>query len=327
MNTRKTQASGSSCYGVPPRFVPEEGETVVEPPGSGYGYWAGAPGVVRDPGSGMFYLYYRLRTPLTQERGGECRIAASSDGRNFETVWTARKEEFGAGSIEGASILRGPDGVWRLYLSYEVATSYDRCPATWRVDLLEADSPERFDSARARPVLDGPMFGFSFIKDPTAIVVGGEYLVYVSVGMPEQHEVVEDGVIRARGRGWTALCRSPDGVRFHDARIVMSPPQHGWDGFQRRLTSVCYLEPVWVVHYDGATQRADSYDEFCGLAISHDLENFRFLSADGPWVKSAHGTGSIRYLQALLVGDEVHYFYEYTRADLAHELRHSVERI
>ena len=104
----------------------------------------------------------------------------------------------------------------------------------------------------------------------------------------------------------------------------MSPPRQGWDGFQRRLTSICYVEPVWVTFYDGATHRADSYDEFCGLAVSHDLENFRSLSTDSPWVRSPHGSGSIRYLQALPVDGKMHYFYEYTRADSAHELRHNV---
>src|SRR5437870_3162343 len=91
---------GDRCYGVPPRFDPEQGETLVEPPGAGYGYWAGAPSAAYDGSTGTFYLYYRVRQPLTKGRGGECRIAAGSDGSRFRTIWTAGKEAFGANSIE-----------------------------------------------------------------------------------------------------------------------------------------------------------------------------------------------------------------------------------
>jgi hypothetical protein len=35
------------------------------------------------------------RTRITQAgRGGECRIAVSTAGRKFETIWTATKEDF-----------------------------------------------------------------------------------------------------------------------------------------------------------------------------------------------------------------------------------------
>jgi hypothetical protein len=318
-------ARGDKCYGVAPRFDPEAGETIAEPPGSGYGFWAGAPSALHDPDTGQFFVYYRVRQPLTQGRGGECRVAASKDGRNFETIWTGRKEDFGANSIEKGCLMRDPaSGKWRLYLSYEVGRAYDRNPPTWRIDLLEADSPAEFNPAESRPVLDAPMYGFTFVKDPTVVVVGGEYLLYASVGLPEQHLPVDaEGITRTRGRGWAALHRSHDGVNFPNAQIVMAPRGHGWDAFNVRITSVCYFPPVWLAFYDGGTHRADSYDEFCGLASSQDLIHFRSLSESAPWVKSPHASGSIRYLDALLVGDTMHYFYEYTRADKAHELRHS----
>jgi hypothetical protein len=318
------ETRGDKCYGVPPRFNPEEGETIAEPPGSGYGYWAGAPSAVFDRASGRFYVYYRVRHPLTQGRGGECRIAVGGGGRRFETVWSAGKDDFGANSIEKGCLFRDPSGRWRLYLSYEVGRAYDRNPPTWRVDLLEAGSPEQFNPAEARPVIDAPMYGFTFVKDPAVVVVGGEYHVYTSVGLPQQHDPEDaDGVIRTRGRGWAALHRSIDGVNFPTAKIVMRPRQHGWDAFNVRITSVCRLSPVWLAFYDGATHRADSYDEFCGLAVSHDLENFRPLSVQAPWAASPHASGSIRYLDALVVDDTMHYFYEYARPDKSHELRHN----
>jgi len=321
-------ASGNKSYGVPPRFDPEHGEVIAEPPGSGYGYWAGAPSAVYDRTAKTFYVYYRVRHPLTKGRGGECRIAASRDGKKFDTIWKASKEDFGANSIEKSCLIRDPSGNWRLYISFEVGRAYDRNPPTWRVDLLEAEAPEKLDPALARPVIDAPMYGFTFVKDPTVVIVGGEYHVFASVGIPEQAGPPDDqGVIRTRGRGWAALHRSADGVNFPTAQIVMRPRQHGWDAFNTRITSVVYLPPTWLAFYDGATHRADSYDEFCGLAVSQNLVDWRPVSVAGPWIKSPHASGSIRYLDAVLVDDTMHYFYEYTRPDQAHELRHSAVNV
>ena len=55
-----TQES-TKWFGVVPLFDPAVGETVVEPPGAGIGYWAGAPSAVYDDATGSFFLYYRER--------------------------------------------------------------------------------------------------------------------------------------------------------------------------------------------------------------------------------------------------------------------------
>ena len=49
-------------FGVPPKFDPNQGKTVLQPEGKGYGYWVGGHNVIYDPQEGKFYLYYRLRT-------------------------------------------------------------------------------------------------------------------------------------------------------------------------------------------------------------------------------------------------------------------------
>ena len=41
--------------GVAPLFDPEEGTTILEPPGVGPGYWVGAPGAIYDEDKGKFY--------------------------------------------------------------------------------------------------------------------------------------------------------------------------------------------------------------------------------------------------------------------------------
>ena len=60
------------------------------------------------------------------------------------------------------------------------------------------------------------------------------------------------------------------------------------------------------------------------LAVSDDLRSWRRLTPPhAPWVRSAHASGSVRYIDVVLVGDRAHFFYEYARADRAHELRHA----
>ena len=80
-----------------------------------------------------------------------------------------------------------------------------------------------------------------------------------------------------------------------------------------------YLPPLYVGFFDGGTTFYDMYEEHCGVAISHDLEHWRRVSTNGPWIKSPYGC--IRYMDALIVNNTLWYYYEYTREDGSHELR------
>lgn len=84
------------------------------------------------------FLAYRLRRPIGEGRGYANVVARSSDGVHFTTVSEVSKERFGGASLERPALVVTPEGRWRLYVS--VAT-----PGTkhWRVDLLEADEPEK----------------------------------------------------------------------------------------------------------------------------------------------------------------------------------------
>ena len=66
--------AGDKCYAVPSRFDPEQDTTLAKPPGCGYGHWAGAPSAAFDASLGRFYVYYRVRRPLSEGR------VAVSDG-------------------------------------------------------------------------------------------------------------------------------------------------------------------------------------------------------------------------------------------------------
>src|SRR6478672_12777978 len=91
------------------------GDTAVEPPGTGVGFWAGGPSVavVGD----TFWLAYRLRRPVDQGRGYANVVARSSDGVHFESVATVLASTFDSASLERPALIRRPDGGWRLYVS------------------------------------------------------------------------------------------------------------------------------------------------------------------------------------------------------------------
>ena len=109
---------------------------------------------------------------------------------------------------------------------------------------------------------------------------------------------------------------------------MAEPGRHGWGGINVRPSAVVWIPPVWTMLFDEGTARADSYDEQCMLAVSADFHAWRRLTpSHRPWVRSAHATHSVRYVDVVLAGDTAHYFYEYARADLAHELRHAAVRL
>jgi hypothetical protein len=92
---------------------PERSRLAVPPPGTGPGYWAGAPSAALG-GGGLLYLAYRLRRPVGEGRGYAVEVGRSADGERFETIARFGKEQFGAESLERPALVRTPDGAWRL---------------------------------------------------------------------------------------------------------------------------------------------------------------------------------------------------------------------
>lgn len=318
-----TRGMSQHYFGLPPRFDPEQGHTVFAPTGQGYGYWVGGHNVIFDPDAQKFYLYYRVRQPLGKGRGGICRIAESTDGVAFHDIWEATKEQLDAESIEVGSLIKDPDsGRWRLYLSYQCRNG------PWRVDLIEAGQPADFDAWHHRTVMQPEEYGLTFIKDPKVYIVGGLYLAFADVSPQQRWLLDAAGWRHPQGGDATGLFTSPDGIYFRNFRYVFEPGPGApadWGLFRARITSVIYLPPLYVGFFDAGSTMYDNYEEWCGVAYSHDLERWTRVSTNGPWVRSPHGC--IRYMDALVMGDAVWYYYEYTRADGSHELRVSRVRL
>ncbi|GAA1715209.1 hypothetical protein ACBR40_11465 [Nonomuraea sp. AD125B] len=301
-------------------FDPVAGSVVMEPEKDEPGYWSGAAGVLHD--GERFWLTYRRRRPrgAAAERGWQCAVAVSDDGLRFTDVWSVHKDELGTPSMERFCLMPVSGG-YRLYLSY-----VDPADNRWRIDALTAEHPSRFDVTRARPVLTAASTGTEGVKDPFVLRAGPVTYLFASYAAPmdrpdpEAHATADIYNVGATVHP-TGLATSLDGESFTWRGTVL-PVGTGWDRYQARLNSVV---PVpgggYVGFYDGSASHTENYEERCGVAVSADLFSWRRLSEYGPWVTSPYGTGSVRYLDALLHDDHWWLYYEMTRADGAHELR------
>src|SRR5205085_2212209 len=245
-STPATPVQVNRDFGALPLFDPERGTTVIEPPGRGPGWWAGAPGACW--AGDRFYLSYRLRRPQP-DRGGETRVAVSADGVAFETIWTARKEDFGSPSIERSTLVRADDGAWRLYVSY-----VDGADGRWRIDLLEASSPDAFDPASRAAALTAGAIGAEGVKDPWVCRLGGEWQMIVSYAPSPSPGVVDRAQLHTTRdvyntgltKSLTGLAASPDGRRWEWQGPIFAPREAGWDAYAARIGCVVWRPPVWV---------------------------------------------------------------------------------
>jgi len=287
---------------------------VQEPPDAGPGHWAGAPGAFSDGVS--VYLVYRVRWPRPR-RGGELRVARG-DGERFETIWRATREDFGSPSIERCAILR--DGrTWRLYVSY-----VDGIDGRWRIDVIEAGSPDSFDPAARRLALDADMANAVAVKDPWLRKVGDRWWMFVSYGerppgderkLHGSGDALSTGAVKSE----TGLATSADGLRWKWEGKVFAAAAKGWDKATARLTTAFRSGDEWIGLYDGASDISENYEERCGLARSKDLQAWERIGS-GPAIGAAGGPGTIRYVESVVIVDSVRFFFERTRADGSHEL-------
>ena len=95
--------------------------------------------------------------------------------------------------------------------------------------------------------------------------------------------------------------------------------------WKRQEKEACFLADIsFSVRYCASQLelfQLENYEEKTGIAVSLDLIHWQRLTHDGPYVVSPHATGSLRYLHPLELENEWRYYYEYARADGAHEIR------
>jgi hypothetical protein len=329
---------GSSIkqVGVLPLFHPLDGVVVAEPvipddAPDGEGYWAGGPSAIFDDEAGLWLLSYRLRTPLRDRghagRGEETVLAVSTDGREFERVWSAHKDDFEATSIEKSCIMRAPDGGYRLYVSYS-----SRHDFRWHIDLLQAEDVRAFDPASRVNVLSPDATGTEGVKDPVIYIVGGLWHLYANMAprpadggwatldrMHRESNAFVSGEVACP----TGLATSADGVRFQWQGEVI-PCGAAWDRYLARISALVYTPPCFTAFYDGRPNSGANYSDNPGMAITYDMRTFYKVDVGKPLLHSPYGRGSLRYVEVVRVADRLHYFYEMEREDHAHDLRTAV---
>ncbi len=253
---------------------------------------------------GLVYLAYRLRKPLSMGRGYANVVARSKDGESFEEVVVLNKADFDCDSLERPALVALPDGGWRLYVSCATPDSKH-----WRVDALDARSPEELTAARRRTVLAGS--AEEGLKDPVVVFDGDSWHMWVCA-----HPLDQPG---EEDRMTTRYATSLDGISWRLCGTALAPRAGTWDARGTRVAHVLLDEHGFFAYYDGRASADDNAEELTGTAVGAEPEH---LVADGgPISGDAVGSGSLRYLTLLPERDGHRLYYETTRRDGAHDLR------
>lgn len=300
-----------------------DGSILVEPAGFENGYWAGAPGVFYASDEKTWYLTYRIRRPrgVAPDRGGEARIACSTDLKEWQDLWSVTKDRFGSASIERCALRKGSDGQWRYFASY-----VDPADGRWCVSVIQASNIPALDAAKAKPIFKAGPLGLEGIKDPWIFEHQGTFQMLLSVALPtaktgSQSHSTLDIFNTGDCVSGTGLATSRDLERWEWQGVIFAPEASGWDRYCRRINSIVPYRGKFFAFYDGSASHAENYEERTGLAVSEDLRSWKSLTPQEPLFTSPHTSGSLRYVDAQLIGEEAFLFYEFARPDGAHDLR------
>jgi hypothetical protein len=269
--------------------VPGRGPSalVAAPECDGPGCWAGAPSAL--VADGTVWLAYRLRRP--DGRGGANVLARSRDGRRFEPVARFPKERFGAESLERPALARTPEGRWLLYVSCATPGSKH-----WRIDVLEAGTPEALADAPARAALPGDA-GWG-VKDPVLRAQpGGGWRAWICC-----HPLGEPG---EEDRMISRAATSDDGIAWTWTGEELTGRPGAWDARGVRVTA----DVGDSLLYDGRATKEENFRERTGVARREG----------GGWRLGDAPVADVRY--ADVVAGTGGLLYEAARPDGAHELR------
>lgn len=282
---------------------PDPANAVVVKPAAGAGgqTWVGSPSAILV--GDEILIAYRLRDPF--RRGYAVEVAKSADGVHFETLVSVSKEQMECESLERPALIRTEGGAWRLYLS--CAT---RGTKHWRVELVEARTPEDFDPRHRGVVLPGD--GSRAVKDPVIVTRGGLWHLWAAVHPLEDPDQAD--------RMATEYATSQDGLNWTWHGSALAPRPGEWDARGVRVSAVRFTPYGVAAFYDGRATSEQNCEERTGIARGADPGT---LTAIGPsWVAEADNPGyGLRYLSIVDLGDgRERLYYELTNARGSHDL-------
>lgn len=185
----------------------------------------------------------------------------------------------------------------------------------WRVDLLEAATPEGLGAAPARTVLPGR--DTAGVKDPVLLQAGGRWHLWASVHPLQRWDDAD--------RMTTEYATSPDGVGRTWHGTVLAGRDGAWDARGVRVSAVRPVGDTIEAAYDGRATAEQNWEELTGRAtgtLGADGRYGPLTAAAGDPVRSPFGGGGVRYLSVVPLPDgSTRIYYEVTRPDGAHELR------
>jgi hypothetical protein len=292
---------GFELTGLPiPRNV--AAETIAVPADRGPGHWVGAPSaLVHD---GVHYVAYRSRRPVDDGRGGDVVVAqVAGDGR-LDELCRIDKRSMDAESLERPALVTDSAGRWRLYLS--CATTGTR---HWRVELLQAASPDAFGTAGRRVVMPGDEH--VAMKDPVIIRDERGWRAWICCHPLDDPDATD--------RMWTEFATSDDGIEWTGHGPTLQPGPGRWDQRGTRVTAIIQRGETTVAFYDGRRNAAENWEERTGVAVGRAAR----LAAvgDAPVAQASGAYPALRYAAVVDGGDRTAVYYEIGCDDGSHELR------
>jgi hypothetical protein len=281
-------------------------ELVISAPGTGDGFWAGAPSAVA-AGDDIF-LAYRLRRPVSEGRGYVNVVARSSDGLNFYPVCTLFRDDLDCASLERPALVRRPDGGWRIYVSLSTPGSKH-----WWVDALDADEADQLAHGDRRTVWPGD--AVTAVKDPVVLVDGdGGWHAWLCC-----HPLDEAG---QEDRMITRYAHSADGLDWTWGEEVLAPTTSGWDRRGRRVAAIVPRPDGSVTgFYDGRAGAGENWYERTGTLRGDSIAGPLMPSTDEP-SQSPYGRHTLRYASVIDLGDGVgRVYFEAAASDGSNEIR------
>jgi hypothetical protein len=306
------------------KLTPEllaNGQVIKHPVGDEKGYWVGAPGAFYAADEKAWYLTYRIRRPrgVEPDRGGEARICRSTDLATWEDIWSVTKDKYNSASIERSAIRKGPDGVWRYITSF-----VDPTDGRWCVASIKTNDPRQFDPAKRQIIFTAAPLGLEGIKDPWIFEYEGRFHMILSVAVPTPK--THDGSHSTLDIFNTGECVSATGIasstdldKWEWHGVNFKPEAGAWDCYCRRINSIVQVKGKNYAFYDGSASHLENYEEKTGIAIPDPC--WKTITPKQPAYTSPHASGSLRYIDAQVVNNEAHIFYEFARQDGAHDMR------